>query len=270
MSFPYEANRWILRRIFELRSSFPSLTTPIFESGASYQSQIEEEIAKQEASTPFSSSSTQLRPHDPAKKQILIIGGGPAGATLATHLHRRLTQNGHDIFYEMRVIESSETHFFKPKWMRMAMGSIGWFWPSWKGDYPMQKVIPKGVEWVKKKVDRIQPQQNLVYTTDGVKIKYDVLVVAAGAQVDYGRVPGLREGLKRNQIAFDEDNTEARGVVTSSSIFSAVGANWRKIKQFAAYGGTAVFTAPKQFGDNENQIWYYTQFLGFSEKEKEK
>eukprot|EP01098_Paradermamoeba_levis_P010541 TRINITY_DN442_c0_g1_i6.p1 TRINITY_DN442_c0_g1~~TRINITY_DN442_c0_g1_i6.p1 ORF type:complete len:244 (-),score=65.08 TRINITY_DN442_c0_g1_i6:473-1204(-) len=136
----------------------------------------------------------------------------------------------------------------------------------------MQKVIPKGVEWVKKKVDRIQPQQNLVYTTDGVKIKYDVLVVAAGAQVfsllpfpfyslvvylfalspfppflasslidessltfqvDYGRVPGLREGLKRNQIAFDEDNTEARGVVTSSSIFSAVGANWRKIKQFA-------------------------------------
>jgi len=45
------------------------------------------------------------------------------------------------------------------------------------------------------RVESFQPKDNMVTTADGKTISYDYLVVAAGVQVDWEKVKGLKESL---------------------------------------------------------------------------
>ena len=49
----------------------------------------------------------------------------------------------------------------------------------------MSDVIPPQADWLKTSVIGFQPEENIVVTEDGSKIKYDYLIVAVGLKVGY-------------------------------------------------------------------------------------
>lgn len=52
----------------------------------------------------------------------------------------------------------------------------------------MSDVIPPQADWLKTSVTGFHPEQNIVETADGSKIKYDYLIVAVGLKVGYEKV----------------------------------------------------------------------------------
>jgi eukaryotic sulfide quinone oxidoreductase len=60
---------------------------------------------------------------------------------------------------------------------------------------PMGDVLSPLVNWVKDKAENFDPKTNQVTTKSGDIIEYDYLVVAAGLQTNYDKIPGLVDAL---------------------------------------------------------------------------
>lgn len=60
---------------------------------------------------------------------------------------------------------------------------------------PMADVLSPLATWVKDSAEKFDPTSNSVTTKNGDTIKYDFLVVAAGLQLNYEKIPGLVEAL---------------------------------------------------------------------------
>jgi sulfide:quinone oxidoreductase len=82
---------------------------------------------------------------------------------------------------------------------------------------------------VREAVTGFEPDAKSVVTSTGRRIAYDVLVVAAGLQLDWGKVKGLEGNIGRNGIC-------------SNYAFETVSTTWDAIRTFK--GGDAVFTHP--------------------------
>jgi sulfide:quinone oxidoreductase len=90
-------------------------------------------------------------------------------------------------------------------------------------------VIPAGVEWVRDAVRTFDPEGHAVMTRGGTRLEYDILVVAAGLQLDWGKVKGL-------------EGNVGKGGICSNYSFETVPSTWEAIRSFK--GGDAVFTHP--------------------------
>lgn len=119
--------------------------------------------------------------------KIVVVGGGTAGIGVTAMLrnlgHRQVT-----------LIEPSSVHYYQPLWTLVGAGIK----PNTASVKDMTKVLPKGAVWIQKKVTSFRPDQNQVVLDDGTAIDYDTLVVAAGIQTDWDKIPGLREGLEQD------------------------------------------------------------------------
>lgn len=73
------------------------------------------------------------------------------------------------------------------------------------------------------------PEENVIDLADGSKVSYDYLVVAAGIEIDWGGIKGLRESIGKG------------GVCTNYS-YEYTDYTWEVIRGFN--GGNAVFTQP--------------------------
>jgi sulfide:quinone oxidoreductase len=151
--------------------------------------------------------------------EVVIVGGGTAGLTVAARLAR--ARRGIDAV----VIEPSPVHSYQPLWTLVAAG-VGTLAETQR---PEAEVVPDGITWIRDRVERFDPGENRVLTADGTEVRYDLLVVAPGIELDWDRVPGLRAAL---------------GTPAVSSNWSPehVEKTWRLIRDFR--GGTAVFTFP--------------------------
>lgn len=156
----------------------------------------------------------------PRHFQIVIVGGGTAGITVAAQLARRWFGAP-----EVAVIEPSEQHYYQPLWTLVGAGVV----PKRKTVRPEASVMPRGVTWIRDAVIELRPEQNEVVTRGGQTIRYDWLVVAAGIQLDWDRIPGLAESL-------------GRGGVCSNYSYETVDSTWEALRSFR--GGNAVFTQP--------------------------
>ena len=56
---------------------------------------------------------------------------------------------------------------------------------------PESQMIPKGVDWIKTKASKFQPESNTIILDNGEKVKYDFLVMAAGIQINFDGVNRL-------------------------------------------------------------------------------
>ncbi|CAE7483770.1 SQOR [Symbiodinium pilosum] len=65
----------------------------------------------------------------------------------------------------------------------------------------MEQVMPHHVQWIKEKCLTFQPEQNKLTLANGQQIEYDILVVAAGLQQNFGAVAGLPETMGKNGVA---------------------------------------------------------------------
>lgn len=150
---------------------------------------------------------------------VLIVGGGSGGITVAARLKRSAPN------LDVAILDPALTHFYQPLWTLIGGGVFR----KEKSERPMASVIPKGVTWIESPAAAFLPEENTVTTTDGLRISYDFLVVAAGIQIDWDNIPGLAE------------NLGTRGICSNYS-YDSVSYTWECIHNFK--GGTAVFTQP--------------------------
>ncbi|MEZ0486729.1 NAD(P)/FAD-dependent oxidoreductase [Fibrella aquatica] len=151
--------------------------------------------------------------------QVLIIGGGNAGLSAAAQLLRK------DETLQIGIIEPSVKHYYQPAWTLVGAGQFA----IQDTEKPEHDYIPEGAFWIKDAVVTFQPNQNQVTCRSGDVIGYDSLVVVPGIQLDWSKINGLTETLRKNSVS-------------SNYSFNSAAYTWELIKNFK--GGTAVFTNP--------------------------
>lgn len=157
--------------------------------------------------------------HPVVRHQVVIVGGGTAGITVAARLHRTAKH------LDIALIEPSTKHYYQPLWTLVGGGVF----PKEASEREEAAVIPPGVTWLHDAVTDFDPEHNTVLTRDGRRVRYDFLVVAPGIQIDWDKVKGLKE-------------TIGRGGVCSNYAYEYVSYTWDCIKHFS--GGNAIFTMP--------------------------
>lgn len=151
--------------------------------------------------------------------QILIVGGGNAGLSVASQLLRK--RSG----LKIGIVDPSEKHYYQPAWTLVGAGVFD----INKTVRNEKEVIPKKATWIKEAVAQFNPEMNKVICSSGKEITYDYLIVCPGIQLDWDKIKGLKETLGKNNVSSNYD-------------FNAAPYTWEMIKNFK--GGTAVFTNP--------------------------
>lgn len=153
--------------------------------------------------------------------KVVIVGGGAGGITAAAQLLRQSSTFRNEI----AIVDPAEKHYYQPLWTLVGAGEV----EREITEREEASVIPDGAAWLKDAITEFHPDENYVLTASGQELHYDFLVVAAGIQIDWGKVKGLKETIGKN------------GVVSNYS-YEYVNSTWETLRNFK--GGTAIFTAP--------------------------
>jgi sulfide:quinone oxidoreductase len=150
--------------------------------------------------------------------KILIIGGGTAGVITA----RLLARSGQS---DVALIEPSHLHYYQPLWTLVGAGVVRKE-ASIRGE---ARYIPREVRWIQARVAEVVPERSNVVLESGVRIGYDFLVVAPGAQLNWNAIPGLDEAIRR-------------GDASTNYTLDLAPRTWELIRNFR--GGVALFHMP--------------------------
>jgi sulfide:quinone oxidoreductase len=153
-----------------------------------------------------------------AKHQILIVGGGTAGITVAARMLRKGCT-------DVAVIEPSDKHYYQPLWTLVGGGQA----KVTSTERDEASVMPRGATWIRNAASAIAPDTNTVTCVDGATYQYDVLVVCPGIQLDWNRTEGLEDALGHDGVS-------------SNYRFDLAPRTWDYIRSLRS--GTAVFTVP--------------------------
>jgi sulfide:quinone oxidoreductase len=153
--------------------------------------------------------------------KILIVGGGSAGITVAA----RLLRESHTLRENIAIIDPATKHYYQPLWTLVGAGTAD----KSVTQREEASVIPSGAVWVQDAVTAFQPEENAVITASGKKLYYEYLVVAAGIQIDWHKIKGLKESIGKNGVC-------------SNYSYDYVDSTWEAIRNFK--GGTSIFTNP--------------------------
>lgn len=151
--------------------------------------------------------------------QILIIGGGNAGLSVASQLLRKRSN------LKIAIVDPSEKHYYQPAWTLVGAG----IFDLNKTVRNEKDFIPKNTTWIKEAVSEFEPTANKVKCVSGTEITYDYMIVCPGIQLDWNKIKGLKETLGKNNVSSNYD-------------FNSAPYTWEMIENFK--GGTAVFTNP--------------------------
>ena len=149
---------------------------------------------------------------------ILIIGGGCAGISVAT----RLKSLKSDL--SISIIEPSEKSLYQAAWTLVGAGA----YDVGNTIKPMSEVMPSYVKWIKEHAEEFMPDSNSVKTNSNT-YTYDYLVVCPGLKLNFDGVAGLKESLGKNNVC------------TNYSAEMAT-YTWECLKNLD--GGTLLFTEP--------------------------
>lgn len=117
-------------------------------------------------------------------KRLVILGAGTAGTMMANHLNHHL----HAPDWEIDIIDERATHYYQPGYLFLPFD-------IYEPDdiiKPIRDFIPKHVNLIQEKINRVFPADNYVELGNGLKIPYNVLIVATGAKIAPEEVPGMQ------------------------------------------------------------------------------
>jgi len=154
-----------------------------------------------------------------AHHQVLIVGGGAAGITVAARLKR--FRAGLDV----AILEPASDHYYQPGWTLVG-GGLFTLEQTRRNE---ASLIPEGVTWIREGAAGFDPANNSLTTTGGQTLSYDALVVATGMKLCWDAIKGLPEAL-------------GQGGVCSNYAKEFAAYTWECIQHFQ--GGNAVFTCP--------------------------
>ena len=117
-------------------------------------------------------------------KNLVILGAGTSGTMMANHLKTTLPKKD----WKITIIDEYETHYYQPGFLFLPFDIYSTKQVKKKGS----KFIPKGVNYIQKKIELIKPEENKVVLKNGEEISYDILIVATGTKI----APEETEGMK--------------------------------------------------------------------------
>lgn len=151
--------------------------------------------------------------------QILIVGGGNAGISVAAQLLRKNSK------LDIGIIDPSDKHYYQPAWTLVGGGVF-----DQKKTMRMEaSVIPAGTSWIQKAVQSFEPESNELTCADGTKLSYEYLIVAPGIQLDWHKIKGAKEALGHNGV-------------TSNYVYDLAPKTYEFAKDLK--NGKAIFTNP--------------------------
>lgn len=157
---------------------------------------------------------------DVVRHQIVVVGGGTAGITVAAQLTRGFFNNA-----DVAIIDPAENHYYQPAWTLVGAGA----YKQTDTRRSEASVIPRKATWIQDAVTEFQPENNRILTRNGRTIEYKYLVVCAGIQINWDGIKGLKETIGKNGVC-------------SNYSYETVASTWENIRNFK--GGTALFTQP--------------------------
>jgi sulfide:quinone oxidoreductase len=155
--------------------------------------------------------------------EVLVVGGGNAGISLAARLVR-------DGARDVAVVESEAVHRYRPLLNYVGAGEA----TMASLERPAASVVPDGVTAVRGRVvsaDPADPSGPGVTLADGRRIGCSTLVVCPGLEEDWDATPGLLEA-------------QAAGWAGSTFVVGTAPGVWPSLRDLTA--GRVVFTVPPE------------------------
>jgi sulfide:quinone oxidoreductase len=152
--------------------------------------------------------------------EVLIVGGGNAGISLAARLLR-------DGVRDVAVVAPQPVHRYKPLLNYVAGGEA----TMADLERPMADVVPEGCTWVRDAVESVDPYARTVRTRGGRNLGWSTLVLCPGLVEDWDATPGL-------QSAYTD------GWAASSYVPGSTPLVWPKLTSLRS--GSVVFTVPPE------------------------
>ena len=153
-----------------------------------------------------------------AHHDVLVIGGGNAGISLAARLHRYGVT-------DIAVVEPKDHHLYQPLFSHIAGGRA----KASEAIRSQASVTPKGVEWIHDAALVVNAAADTVTLESGEQVTYNHLVVCPGMQLDWDKIPGLAAAVHSPFGASHYD-------------FELAPKAWTLLSSLKS--GTAVFTMP--------------------------
>lgn len=116
-------------------------------------------------------------------KNILILGAGTSGTMMSNHLRRELSNH----LWNITIVDKEETHYYQPGFLFVPFD----IYKPKQVKKSIDKFIPKGVNLVKEKIDKIDKENNVVYLQNGQELPYDVLIIATGTNIAPDEIEGM-------------------------------------------------------------------------------
>ncbi|MBP6642070.1 MAG: NAD(P)/FAD-dependent oxidoreductase [Flavobacteriales bacterium] len=118
-----------------------------------------------------------------SKKNVLILGAGTAGTMMVNHLRRELKKDE----WDLTIVDERKEHHYQPGYLFLP---FDYYTPE---DIlkPVAEFIPKGVELLLEKIDRILPEENAVMLSNGTRLPYDLLIIATGTNIAPEETEGM-------------------------------------------------------------------------------
>lgn len=205
--------------------------------------------------------------------QILIVGGGNAGISLAAKLFLK------DARLDIGILDPADKHYYQPAWTLVG-GGVFDIAATMRNE---ADVMPKKATWIKEAAAGFEPDQNTVITAAGNRYTYDYLVVCPGIQLDWHKIKGLEGNLGKNGITTNylydmapytyeclRNTRKGKAIFTSPNTPVKCGGAPQKIMYLAAdywrkhgllgdvrvhfYSGGSIIFGVKKYADTLNRV----------------
>lgn len=154
---------------------------------------------------------------------ILILGAGAAGATLANRLTERLEGA------QITLVDGRQEHWYQPGFSLIAAGLK-----------PAKYSVSQTTDWLPRNVTlkqdwaaNIDPESRKVALQSGEVLKYDYLIVATGLTLDHDAIEGF---------SLDMVGENGIGALYAGPDYAA--RTWTAASKFIEDGGVGLFTRP--------------------------
>ena len=127
-------------------------------------------------------------------KRVLILGGGTGGTMMANKLVRALVDDA----WTITVVDRDDLHLYQPGLLFLPFGQ----YRASEIVRPRKALLDPRVKLVLGEIDRVAPDSNEVAMKSGVRLAYDVLIVATGSRLAPEQTQGLT-GAGWKETAFD-------------------------------------------------------------------
>ena len=116
-------------------------------------------------------------------KNLIILGAGTAGTTMANLLQKRLKNKA----WNIKIIDKNTIHYYQPGFLFLPFD----LYKPKQVKKPIEKFIPAGVELIQEEIEKIEVEANEILLADGTKVPYDILIIATGTDIAPQEIEGM-------------------------------------------------------------------------------